>query len=60
MDQLTTPTPLTATIEELSTTHVAQQQQARLTRQQQADAAAKDWNALLASVGSFADEYSTL
>ena len=51
---------LSATMEELLTAYVAQQQQARLTRQQQADAAATDWNAVHASVGSFADEHSTL
>jgi antitoxin CcdA len=51
---------LSATMEELLTAYVAQQQQARLTRQQQADAAAMDWNAVHASVGSFADEHSTL
>lgn len=51
---------LSATMEELLTAYVAQQQQARLTRQQQADAAAMDWNAVHASVGSIADEHSTL
>ncbi len=51
---------LSATMEELLTAYVAQQQQARLARQQQADAAAMDWNAVHASVGSFADEHSTL
>jgi antitoxin CcdA len=51
---------LSATMEELLTAYVAEQQHARLTRQQQADAAAKDWNAVHASVGSFADEHSTL
>ena len=51
---------LSATMEELLTAYVAQQQQARLTRQQQADAAAMDWNAVHASIGSFADEHSTL
>jgi antitoxin CcdA len=51
---------LSATMEELLATYVAQQQQTRLTRQQQADAASTDWNAVHASVGSFADEHSTL
>jgi post-segregation antitoxin (ccd killing protein) len=51
---------LSATMEELLATYVAQQQQARRLRQQQADAAASDWNALHATVGSFADEHSTL
>ena len=51
---------LSATMEDLLTIYVAQQQQTRLTRQQQADAASTDWNAVHASVGSFADEHSTL
>lgn len=51
---------LSATMEELLTAYVAQQQQARLTLQQKADAAAMDWNAVHASIGSFADEHSTL
>ncbi len=51
---------LSATMEELLATYVVQQQQARLTRQQQAATAVSDWNALHASVGSFADEHSTL
>lgn len=51
---------LSATMEELLATYVVQQQQTRLTRQQQADSAASDWNALHAAVGSFADEHSTL
>ena len=51
---------LSATMEDLLATYVAQQQQTRLTRQQQADAASMDWNAVHASVGSFADEHSTL
>ena len=53
-------TNLSATIEELLTSYVAQQQQARMSRQQVADACAADWNAVYASVGSFADEHSTL
>ena len=51
---------LSVTKEELLAAYLAQQQQAWLTRQQQADAAAMDWNVVHASVGSFADEYSTL
>jgi post-segregation antitoxin (ccd killing protein) len=51
---------LSATMEALLTDYVAQQQQTRLTRQQFADACAADWNAVHASVGSFADEHSTL
>ena len=51
---------LSATMEDLLATYVAQQQQTRLTRQQQADAASMDWNAVHVAVGSFADEHSTL
>jgi post-segregation antitoxin (ccd killing protein) len=51
---------LSSTMEALRATYVAQQKLIRLTRQQQAAAAVSDWNALHASVGSFADEYSTL
>lgn len=51
---------LSATMEELLTDYVALQQQTRLARQQQADACAADWNAMHATVGSFADEHSTL
>lgn len=49
----------TASKEELLTACVAEQP-ARLARQQQADMAASDWNAVHAAVGSFADEYCTL
>ena len=51
---------LSATMEDLLSAYVAQQQQTRLNRQQQADACAMDWNAVHARVGSFADEHSTL
>ena len=51
---------LSATMEELLAAYVTQQQQARLSRQQQADTASMDWNAVHAAVGSFADEHSTL
>lgn len=51
---------LSATMEGLLADFVAQQQQAGRTRQQQADACAADWNALHDSLGSFADEHSTL
>ena len=51
---------LSATMEDLLAAFVAQQQQTRLTRQQQADAASMDWNAVHAAVGSFADEHSIL
>ena len=51
---------LSATMEDLLAAYVTQQQQIRLSRQQQADAASMDWNAVHAAVGSFADEHSTL
>ena len=51
---------LSATMEELLASYVAQQQSARLTRQNQADACASGWNAVHAAIGSFADEHSTL
>ena len=51
---------LSATMEDLLAAYVAQQQQTRASRQQMADACAADWNAVHASVGSFADEHSTL
>jgi antitoxin CcdA len=51
---------LSATAEELLTAYVAEQKQARSSRQQQADQAVAGWNALHAQVGSFADEHSTL
>lgn len=51
---------LSATMESLLAEFVSQQQQAQRSRQQVADACADDWNAVHASVGSFADEHSTL
>jgi len=51
---------LSATMESLLTEFVATQQSARRQRQQVADACAADWNAVHATVGSFADEHSTL
>ena len=51
---------LSATMEELLTAYVSQQQTARLARQQQADACSSGWNAVHAAIGSFADEHSTL
>jgi antitoxin CcdA len=51
---------LSATIESLLCTFVAEQQQLRASRQQAADACANDWNAVHAAMGSFADEHSTL
>jgi antitoxin CcdA len=51
---------LPATMETLLANHVAGEVQAVRSRHQQADACAADWNALHDSVGSFADEHSTL
>ncbi len=51
---------LSATIESLLASYVAEQQQTRQSRQQLADIAAADWNAVHNAVGSFADEHSTL
>ncbi len=51
---------LSATMEALLSEYVAQQQQTVLTRQQTADVCAADWNAVHASVGSYADEHCTL
>ena len=51
---------LSATMEALLTHYVAEQQQSHALRQQMANACAADWNAVHASVGSFADEHSTL
>ena len=51
---------LSATMEALLADYVASQQQAQQARQQLADTCAADWNALHASVGSFADEHTTL
>jgi post-segregation antitoxin (ccd killing protein) len=51
---------LSATMEALLSGYVNQQQQAKVSRQQMADACAADWNVVHASAGSFADEHSTL
>lgn len=51
---------LSATMETLLADYVTQQQQARLSRQQAADACVEYWNEVLAAEGSFADEHSTL
>jgi antitoxin CcdA len=51
---------LSATMEALLSDFVASQQHAQRSRQQLADTCADDWNAVHASVGSFADEHSTL
>lgn len=51
---------LSATMEELLTAFVAEQNRALLTHQQQALAIADFWNAVSNAQGSFADEHSTL
>lgn len=51
---------LSATMEDLLAAYVTQQQQTSVARQQQADAASMDWNAVHTAVGSFADEHCTL
>lgn len=51
---------LSATMEALLTRFVAEQAQALATQQQWANTCADDWNAVHASLGSFADEHSTL
>ncbi len=51
---------LSATMETLLADYVAQQKHARVSRQQQADTCVADWNAVGVSIGSFADEHSTL
>ena len=51
---------LSATMESLLTEFVVTQQNAQHNRRRAADACCADWNAVHASVGSFADEHSTL
>ena len=51
---------LSATIESLLAEFVVAKQGAQRDRQRAADACAADWNAVHASIGSFADEHSTL
>jgi post-segregation antitoxin (ccd killing protein) len=51
---------LSATMEGLLETYVEQQRQAHVAHREQADACARDWNAVHDKVGSFADEHSTL
>ena len=51
---------LSATMESLLAEFVATQQRAQRDRQRAADACADDWNAVNTSIGSFADEHSTL
>lgn len=51
---------LSATVESLLNEYAQGQEQAAVARQQQAKICAGEWNAVHASVGSFADEHSTL
>jgi post-segregation antitoxin (ccd killing protein) len=51
---------LSATMETLLAGFVTSQQQARAARQHTADVCVADWNGVHKSVGSFADEHSTL
>jgi len=51
---------LSATMESLLTEFVSSRQKAQQSRQQAADVCVADWNAVHASVGSFADEHTTL
>ena len=51
---------LSATVEELLVGYIAGHQQARQSQREMAAACAADWNAVHESVGSFADEHSTL
>ncbi len=51
---------LSATMEVLLSDFVASQQQVQRSRQQLANTCAADWNAVHTTVGSFADEHSTL
>lgn len=51
---------LSATMELLLAEFVADQQKARHHRQQAADECAANWNAVGESIGSFADDHSTL
>ncbi len=51
---------LSATMEGLLADFVARRQQTDMTRQQIANACAADWNAVHLTIGSFADEHSTL
>jgi antitoxin CcdA len=51
---------LSATVDSLLAAFVAEEHQRRRGRQDAANAACADWNALHARIGSFADEHSTL
>jgi antitoxin CcdA len=53
-------TNLSSTVDTLLTQFVEQQQRARTSHQERAEACAGDWNAIHEKVGSFADEHSTL
>ena len=51
---------LSATVEGLLADYVQRQQQMYVERTRLADACCRDWNALHAAAGSFADEHTTL
>jgi antitoxin CcdA len=51
---------LSATVDGLLATYVAQQDATRLSRRQLGDTVAEVWNRFHAEHGGFADEYSTL
>jgi antitoxin CcdA len=51
---------LSATIENLLTDYINTQQRAQRVRIDLADACSKEWNAVSAAHGSFADEHTTL
>ena len=51
---------LSGTVEALLSEFVATQQRAQATRQQQASGWCAEWNTVQVSVGSFADDHSTL
>lgn len=51
---------LSATVESLLSDYVVAQHHAQRDRRRMADACADDWNAVHASIGSFADEHATL
>lgn len=51
---------LSSTVETLLTQFIIEQQQAKQSRQRQADACSAQWNAFNEAGGSFADEHSTL
>jgi post-segregation antitoxin (ccd killing protein) len=51
---------LSATVETLLTQFIVAQQNAKRSRQQEAQACSAQWNAFNGAVGSFADEHTTL